>query len=211
MLWDSVPSVSRAQLDSSLGRFSVDKASSIIVRAQTQYNTFTGECALADKWYRTAAEQVAAQGIDKSQYTIRCVHVCGCGCVEAMVVEGGGCVCVFKLDPVGNGAVMVVPACPSHHCCSPPPLLLRLSFTTRVYLFPQEAGGGTCTASGYSNLGCTRTDCNSWLRAFGSGLVLHELGHLTGFSHAQFDQDNNGLLSATEEMGDLSDPMTADG
>ena len=92
-----------------------------------------------------------------------------------------------------------------------PPLLLRLSFTTRVYLFPQEAGGGTCTASGYSNLGCTRTDCNSWLRAFGSGLVLHELGHLTGFSHAQFDQDNNGLLSATEEMGDLSDPMTADG
>ncbi len=94
VLWDSVPSVSRAQLDSSLGRFSVDKASSIIVRAQTQYNTFTGECALADKWYRTAAEQVAAQGIDKSQYTIRCVHVCGCGCVEAVVVEGGGRVCV---------------------------------------------------------------------------------------------------------------------
>jgi hypothetical protein len=89
----------------------------------------------------------------------------------------------------------------------PPPaqqnIDVRTQYTMRLWLFPTPAGGGTCTAAGYANVGCSAAECNAWLRAFGSGLVMHELGHLAGFNHAQFDANNNG-----GNAEDLSDPMT---
>jgi hypothetical protein len=75
-------------------------------------------------------------------------------------------------------------------------------YTVRVFLYPQEAGAGMCQEGGVSNVRCTPEECNSWLRAFGAALVVHELGHLLGFGHAALGD---------AESGDLSDPMTAVG
>ena len=80
-----------------------------------------------------------------------------------------------------------------------------------LYLFPQEAGAGMCQVGGFSNVGCTPSACSSWLRGFGHGLVVHELGHLMGFSHAALDVNGDGLVTGAEESADLSDPMTSDG
>jgi hypothetical protein len=84
-------------------------------------------------------------------------------------------------------------------------------FTARVFLYPAEAGGGTCTAGGFSNVGCTAAECNSWLRGFTTNLVVHELGHLLTFSHTAWDANRDGAVSDEEDDGDSSDPMTTDG
>jgi len=84
-------------------------------------------------------------------------------------------------------------------------------YTVRVFLYHPDAGGGECTVGGLSNHGCTATDCNSWLRGFGTNLVVHELGHLLGLSHAAWDANGDGLVNVTEATADASDPMTADG
>lgn len=86
------------------------------------------------------------------------------------------------------------------------------AYTARVYLYPAEAGAGTCVTSGFSNVGCTRAECNSWLRSFSGNLVVHELGHLANLSHAAFDANQDGVIdSSTESQEDDSDPMTTDG
>ncbi len=89
------------------------------------------------------------------------------------------------------------------------------AYTVRVYVYPQAAGAGTCSVSGYSNQGCTRQECNSWLRAFSGNLVVHELGHLVNVSHAAFDVNGDGVIgtagAGSESLADDSDPMTTDG
>ncbi len=85
-------------------------------------------------------------------------------------------------------------------------------YDAHVYVYPQAAGMGICTIGGLSNQGCTANGgCTSWLRAFGAGLVIHELGHLMNLSHAAYDKDGNGVVSGNEDTADSSDPMTSDG
>ena len=85
------------------------------------------------------------------------------------------------------------------------------AYDARMFVFPQSAGAGTCTVGGFSTQGCTLAGCSIWLRGFGAALVVHELGHLLGFSHAAWDADGDLSVGADEASADLSDPMTSVG
>jgi hypothetical protein len=129
----------------------------------------------------------------------------------------------FSFDQATSAVVRaVIPVDPNRGSCGMADTWFRAArsaspvnvstYTARVYLYPSEAGSGTCTASGFSNMGCTKAECNTWLRAFSGNLVLHELGHLANLSHAAFDVNEDGAIDPdTEAAADNSDPMTTDG
>jgi hypothetical protein len=92
-------------------------------------------------------------------------------------------------------------------------------FTVRVFLFSPQAGAGTCTEGGFSTLGCTASDCHVFLRGFTTNLVVHELGHVLGFTHALATQDVLAVIGRGRDSNsggnnspmDDSDPMTSQG
>lgn len=156
-------------------------------------------------------------------------HPCGLPCIEATM--WGDVARVFSASSGGKFGFAPPPVSAIVQVALPPSFLLLSHcaiadawfhaawalvpnitlYTVRVFLYDPSAGGGDCTAGGFSNHGCTATNCNSWLRGFTTNLVVHELGHLLGFSHAAWDVNVDGVVTNQESTADGSDPMTSDG
>ena len=52
-----------------------------------------------------------------------------------------------------------------------------LDYTMRMFVVPQAAGGGTCTWAGIAFVGCSTSNCRSWVRVEQTSTMAHELGH----------------------------------
>jgi hypothetical protein len=72
----------------------------------------------------------------------------------------------------------------------------RAVVSARSFLIPESAGNGQCGFGGLAYVGCSVSNCRSWLR--GMYASYHEFGHpLLGMNHASTDPNNDGGTAAS--------------
>jgi hypothetical protein len=90
-MWTGTNNIAAAFRDSSMGLFDISQARSTVVDVPTDFNIFTGECKMADDWFRSARELLLSRsGISVNSYDMRCGPcACACACACALALALG--------------------------------------------------------------------------------------------------------------------------
>ena len=201
VLWTNKPNIAGVYRDNSAGRFVIDQSVSQIVQVQLGYNIAEEqECPVAGRWFHEAQGNLTEAGVNVSSYTMRCVALVS-DSRSRVVSECDRAWLLLREWRCSRRSLVSRAVC--RHC-------VPVCAVCRVYMYPEDIGLGTCGFVGVSDVGCTASNCNSFLLRSSPALFLHEMGHLVGFAHAQYDADNNGIITVEEAQVGLPPRDTCD-